>query len=547
MELLIEATLWQPQWAALLQVWQQHGHRWQLLLGKEAAAALDQTVTPWASSPPDGVLCPGALLAAWLDGDLLADFHADPSRQILITASTSLLTLAKEQGLLTLGPVGADLPLTPEADLGAVLNRLLARRVMIPTLAEGSHAAGVVLRPLQAVDDREIARYCSDEALARYTLNIPHPYPPEGARDWLALGWRKAALGLGWSWAITLPEEQGAALVGVISLHWNGELAWWVGVPWQNRGLATRAARLVKGFAFDQLQLPALTARHMPDNLASGRVMAKLGMHYRGRRHISGRQPCEVSYWRLDRSLSLPAPLLDEMAHWLADERIAVVILRDPAVSAVPLPGSEISVALFTDEPDASEVVPYQRRQLHDGRVMTLHGYPLAQLEQADPDQLHHLGGVLLKDRDEQGLAWLLQLAALYRQGPALLTGGERVAQLAWIAQLMNTGADGGGEGPLLARYQQLRLLVELPELVDELDGCWHQTPELTFERLAREAPTLWLAYREAMNRATPATLTALQQQFAARFPECTLPFLDKGTQNDQPLCGIMPALLYEE
>ena len=39
----------------------------------------------------------------------------------------------------------------------------------------------------------------------------------------------------------------------------------------------------------------------------------------------------------------------------------------------------------------------------------------------------------------------------------------------------------------------------------------------------------------------------ALQQQFAARFPECTLPFLDKGTQNDQPLCGIMPALLYEE
>lgn len=63
-----------------------------------------------------------------------------------------------------------------------------------------------------------------------------------GARDWLALSWRKAALGLGWSWAITLPEEQGAVLVGVISLHWNGELAWWVGVPWQNRGLATRAA-----------------------------------------------------------------------------------------------------------------------------------------------------------------------------------------------------------------------------------------------------------------------------------------------------------------
>ncbi|ATL91796.1 GNAT family N-acetyltransferase [Aeromonas sp. CU5] len=546
MELLIEATLWQPQWAALLRHWQQQGHRWQLLLGKEAAAALDQSNASWASCPPDGVLCPGALLAAWLDGDLLADFHADPSRQILISASTSLLTLAKEQGLLTLGPVGADLPLTADADLGAVLNRLLARRVMIPMLAEDSHAAGVVLRPLQAADDREIVRYCSDEALARYTLNIPHPYPPEGARDWLALSWRKAALGLGWSWAITLPEEGGAALVGVISLHWNGELAWWVGVPWQNRGLATRAAGLVKAFAFDQLQLPALTARHMPDNLASGRVMAKLGMHYRGRRHISGRQPCEVSYWRLDRALSLPAPLLDEVTCWLEDERFAVVIQRDPATSDRQSANGKLAISLFVDETGTGQDPCRLLCPPHLEGRLDLHCYLAALLEQAEPEQLPHLGSVLLKDRDEQGLAWLLQLAALQRQGPDLLSREERASRLHWFNQLMAQALGGHGDLPQM-RYQQLRLLVELPELADELDGCWHQVPQLTFERLAREAPALWLAYLEAMNRVTPATLAALQQQFAARFPECTLPFLDKGTQNDQQLCGIMPALLYEE
>ena len=47
---------------------------------------------------------------------------------------------------------------------------------------------------------------------------------------------------------------------------------------------------------------------------------------------------------------------------------------------------------------------------------------------------------------------------------------------------------DDHGDSPQI-RYQQLRLLVELPELADELDGCWHQEPELTFDRLAREAP----------------------------------------------------------
>ncbi|MGU5683955.1 GNAT family N-acetyltransferase [Aeromonas allosaccharophila] len=546
MELLIEASLWQQQWAALLRHWQQRGHRWPLLLGKEAASSLDQSDAPWASCPPDGVLCPGALLAAWLDGDLLADFHVDPSRQILISASTSLLTLAREQGLLTLGPVGADLPLTPEADLGAVLNRLLARRVTVPTLVEDHPLSGVVLRPLQADDDREIVRYCSDEALARYTLNIPHPYPPEGARDWLALSWRKAALGLGWSWAITLPEEQGAVLVGVISLHWNGELAWWVGVPWQNRGLATRAARLVKGFAFDQLQLPALTARHMPDNLASGRVMAKLGMHYRGRRQLSGRQPCEVSYWRLDRAPSLPNSLPEEIARWLADERIAVVILWDPATANRQSASGKLAISLFVDETGAGEALCSLRCSPHLEQLLTLRCYPVDLLDQAEPEQMSHLGGVLLKDRDEQGLAWLLQLAALQRQGPELLSREDRASRLHWFNQLMAQALGDQGDSPQI-RYQQLRLLVELPELVDELDGCWHQTPELTFDRLAKEAPALWLAYCEAMNRVTPATLSVLQQQFAARFPECTLPFLDKGAQSDQPLCGIMPALLYEE
>ncbi len=67
MELLIEASLWLPQWTTLLQVWQQQGHRWQLLLGKEAAAALDQTDVPWAGSPPDGCSARGP---CWLLGSM---------------------------------------------------------------------------------------------------------------------------------------------------------------------------------------------------------------------------------------------------------------------------------------------------------------------------------------------------------------------------------------------------------------------------------------------------------------------------------------------
>ena len=62
-------------------------------------------------------------------------------------------------------------------------------------------------------------------------------------------------------------------------------------------------------------------------------------------------------------------------------------------------------------------------------QLLTLRCYPVDLLDQAEPEQMSHLGGVLLKDRDEQGLAWLLQLAALQRQGPDLLSREDRASR----------------------------------------------------------------------------------------------------------------------
>ncbi|WCH24172.1 GNAT family N-acetyltransferase [Aeromonas salmonicida] len=539
MELLIERALWQPHWSPVLQAWQQQGHCWKLLLCKESAPHLGLGADLWSGCPPDGILSASGLLAAWLDGDLSADPHVDPSRQILISASPSLLTLAKESGLLTLGPLGADLVLTADDDMGAVLKRLLARRLAVPLLRESGLASPsgspLVLRPLLADDEAEVVRYCADEALSRYTLNIPHPYPPEGARDWLASSGRKGALGLGWSWAMTLPQgAEVAPLVGVISLHWNGELAWWVGVPWQNRGLATRAAQLVKSFAFDTLQLPALTARHMPGNLASGRVMAKLGMHYRGLRARTAQQPCEVSYWRLDRAVPLPEPVMQQLAPWLANERVAVAILHGADAPAGSGHDGSLQLTLFLDD----KCIPtLPGAALYDGALFDIVCHPLSQLEQVEPEQLHLLGGLLLKDRDEQGLACLLQLTSLLRQGPVLLTRTQRQQRLDWIDKMARrTGlpAAGGRDGAKVAgRYHQLWLLVELPELIDELAGRWHQGPELALARLEQDDAELFAAYGEAITAMTPVALQGVLRLLAARFPESTLPFLDKGAQVD--------------
>lgn len=537
MELLIERALWQPHWAPVLQAWQRQGHGWQLLQSKVDEGLPSDTGGLWSCCPPDGVCSASALLAAWLDGDLPGQQAVDPSRQILICGSASLLTLAREEGLLTLGGQGADLALTAQDDLGAVLNRLLARRLTVPVLAElpSRSEPALQLRPLLACDEAEVVRYCSDAALARYTLNIPHPYPPEAARDWLAGCWRKAALGLGWSWALTLPAGEGQApLVGVISLHWNGELAWWVGVPWQNRGLATRAARLVKAFAFDRLQLPVLTARHMPDNHASGRVMAKLGMRYCGRRALSGQRQslsqnqCEVSYWQLARSLTLAAPVERQLAPLLADERVVAAILQTQVGEGAPQ-----RLALFMtnrDEAEEGEPAAAPPRSLGTDGPLAVEYYDQDALAQAEPEQLHLLRGLLLKDAEEQGLDYLLQLASLQRHGPVLLTLAERHQRLRWLAREESRLALLAAE-PLTHRYHLLDLLVALPALLDELAGRWHRDADDTLAWLAQAEPPLFNAYRTAITRLQPADLHELLAQVADRFPESTLPFLDKDAQ----------------
>ncbi|MNJ36069.1 hypothetical protein D3C77_308410 [compost metagenome] len=134
----------------------------------------------------------------------------------------------------------------------------------------------------------------------------------------------------------------------------------------------------------------------MPGNLASGRVMAKLGMHHCGRRPGSARQPAELDHWRLDRPPCLPDDLKEALTPWLEDEQVAVAILHEDEVG-----GQE--VALFMEGAGAGG-----ERRLPAG--LTVRCHPLAWLGPEAPGVQAHGGGVLLKDRGELGLGYLLRL-----------------------------------------------------------------------------------------------------------------------------------------
>jgi RimJ/RimL family protein N-acetyltransferase len=152
---------------------------------------------------------------------------------------------------------------------------------MTPMARPVLHTSRFILRPFTEDDIPEVARLAGDRRIAEFTVNVPHPYSEDDARTWIgthADGFEKGTLV---NFAIT--DREAGALIGSVGLvvnraHRRAELGYWVAVAHWNRGVATEAALAVLRYAFEELDLIRVEAMHLSDNVASGRVMEKIGM-----------------------------------------------------------------------------------------------------------------------------------------------------------------------------------------------------------------------------------------------------------------------------
>lgn len=131
---------------------------------------------------------------------------------------------------------------------------------------------------------------------------VPWPYPADGVIQYykqIAL----PAIERGEEWHCTImqkdsPEEH----IGVISLHSNraDNRGYWLGIPWQGKGLMTEAVAAVNDYWFDVLGFDVLRAPKAIGNQASRRISEKTGMRVIAREErdfVSGRLMAEI--WEL--------------------------------------------------------------------------------------------------------------------------------------------------------------------------------------------------------------------------------------------------------
>lgn len=131
----------------------------------------------------------------------------------------------------------------------------------------------LVLRPLEAGDLPEVARLAGDWDIASMTARIPYPYTLTDARQWLD------GLEAGEVVRAITSDDRLFGLTGYLPAAdgRSAEIGYWIGKPYWGNGYATEAASALITYGFAKAGFDMLTCCHFADNLASRRVIAKLG------------------------------------------------------------------------------------------------------------------------------------------------------------------------------------------------------------------------------------------------------------------------------
>jgi [ribosomal protein S5]-alanine N-acetyltransferase len=145
-------------------------------------------------------------------------------------------------------------------------------------------SARLLLRKLSENDIDAMLQELNNFAITRNTARVPYPYHRDDALEFLqfanALDEQSCVAGITLK---TAPEM----LLGVVSYEWNkekqdAELGYWLSETIWGKGFGTEAARALVQHAFTKPGHTKLVACYHDENLASGRILSKLGFETTG-------------------------------------------------------------------------------------------------------------------------------------------------------------------------------------------------------------------------------------------------------------------------
>jgi RimJ/RimL family protein N-acetyltransferase len=139
----------------------------------------------------------------------------------------------------------------------------------------------ITLRTLLVNDASPIATLANNRKIWNNLRDtMPHPYSLQDALNFIAICENEDPV-------LTFAIEYNGELAGVIGLvkqydvyRLNAELGFWLGEPFWNKGIVTKAVELIVKYGFENLDIIRIYACVFDFNIASRRVLDKSGFKF---------------------------------------------------------------------------------------------------------------------------------------------------------------------------------------------------------------------------------------------------------------------------
>jgi len=160
---------------------------------------------------------------------------------------------------------------------------------MPPAPDRDLRTARLWLRPFREDDVADALAYRNDRRFSQFLPHIPYPFTWSDAQDFVATNRSDP-----WERSATFAVVHADRLIGTVTLEIDAParsamLGYAIGRSWWGRGLASEAARAVLDWGAVAYGLRRIWACADARNLASHRVLQKLGMHLEQQRSAAHR------------------------------------------------------------------------------------------------------------------------------------------------------------------------------------------------------------------------------------------------------------------
>ena len=139
----------------------------------------------------------------------------------------------------------------------------------------------LILRKITSDDLEMIYSWMNDPEVTKYEDWIPHESVEytRGFISWLTGDYKSEQT---YCWSMQLGEEMvGFAMVAGVN-EWEGSIAYYLKRDLWSNGYATEAVDAIMNYMFVEVGVDSINAKHSINNIASGKVLKKVGMRYRG-------------------------------------------------------------------------------------------------------------------------------------------------------------------------------------------------------------------------------------------------------------------------